>query len=225
MDQPIFIGRKNELKQINRLMQRKRNIIIWGAEGAGKTSIIRKLLTDRQGTLIPYASDSHTLKTALGHLLRINVRLYNMLTLRKQFYKFVQEQFPYIVFDNVVSVGPKYFSFFEYLLTKDTPFIVLSRAAKRADLHSLGFLTLYADLVEVPDLPKCDADNLVFYYVRTLDLVVKDKKEFADEVFRLSAGNPAVIRRLCCLSRDVKYFKGGVLSLRLADLDRRIEGI
>ena len=40
MEQPIFIGRKKELKQISRLMQRKRNIIIWGTKGVGKTTII-----------------------------------------------------------------------------------------------------------------------------------------------------------------------------------------
>ena len=103
MDQSIFIGRKNELKQINRLMKRRRNIIIWGSKGVGKTTIIQKVLTDRQGPPVPYASDSHTLKTALGHLLQRDVQLYNMLTLRKQFYKFLQGKFPYIVFDHVGS--------------------------------------------------------------------------------------------------------------------------
>lgn len=225
MEQTIFIGRKNELKQINRLMQRKRNIIIWGAKGVGKTTIIRKLLTDRKGAAIPYASDSHTLKTAMGGLLQRDVQLYNMLTLRKQFYKFLEEKFPYIVFDHVVSVGPRYFSFFEYLLTKDIPFIILNKGNTRKDLHPLGFLTLYADSVEITNFPKCDVDDLVFYYVRTLNLAVQDSQEFANEIFRLSAGNPAIIQQLCYLSKDVKYLQGGVLNLGLADLDRRIEEI
>jgi AAA+ ATPase superfamily predicted ATPase len=225
MEQPIFLGRKKELKQINRLMQRKRNIIIWGAKGEGKTTIIQKVLTNRKGTSIPYASDSHTLKTAMGDLLQRDVQLYNMLTLRKEFYKFLQGNYPYIVFDHIVSVGPRYFSFFEYLLTQDVPFIVLSRGTTRKDLHPLGFLTLYADLVEVTNFPKCDADSFVFYYVRTLNLAVQDKQEFADEVFRLSSGNPAIIQQLCFLSKDVKYFQGGSLNLGLVDLDRRIEEI
>jgi hypothetical protein len=225
MEQPIFIGRKNELKQINRLMQRRRNIIIWGSKGVGKTTIIRKLLTDREGASIPYASDSHTLKAALGGLLQRDVQLHNMLTLRKQFYKFLQGKFPYIVFDHVGSVGPRYFSFFEYLLTQDVPFIVLSRGATREDLHPLGFLPLYANLVEVSNFKKCDSDCLVSYYVRMLKLTVKKMKEFTDEVFRLSLGNPEIIQRLCYLSKDVKYFQNGGLNLWLADLDRRIEEV
>jgi hypothetical protein len=144
MEQPIFIGRKNELKQINRLMQRRRNIII---------------------------------------------------------------------------------SFFEYLLTQDVPFIVLSRGATREDLHPLGFLPLYANLVEVSNFKKCDSDCLVSYYVRMLKLTVKKMKEFTDEVFRLSLGNPEIIQRLCYLSKDVKYFQNGGLNLGLADLDRRIEEV
>lgn len=188
----------------------------------GKTTIIQKVLTDRQGPPVPYASDSHTLKTALGHLLQRDVQLYNMLTLRKQFYKFLQGKFPYIVFDHVASVGPRYFSFFEYLLTQDVPFIVLSRGAKREDLHPLGFLTLYAGLVEVSNFQKCDADRLALYYIRTLKLAVKNTKEFADEVFRLSSGNPAIIQQLCYRSQDVKYLQDGSINLGLADLDRRI---
>ena len=225
MDLSIFIGRKNELKQINRLMQRKRNIIIWGAKCVVKTTIIHKILTDRKGAAIPYASDSHTLKTAMGDLLQRDVQLYNMLTLRKQFYKFLKGKFPYIVFDHVVSVGPRYFSFFEYLLTQDVPFIFLSRGSQREDLHPLGFLTLYAELVEISDFQRSDADNLVSYYVRTLNLAVQNKQGFSDEVFRLSAGNPAIIQQLCNLSKDVKYLQGGTLNLGLADLDRRIEEI
>ena len=94
-------------------------------------------------------------------------------------------------------MGPRYFSFFEYLLTQDTPFIVLCRADQRADLHPLGFLTLYADLVEVNNFKKCDTDSLVYYYVRNLNLAVQENQGFADEVFRLSAGNPAIIQQLC----------------------------
>ena len=70
-----------------------------------------------------------------------------------------------------------------------------------------------------------DVDDLVFYYVRTLNLAVQDSQEFANEIFRLSAGNPAIIQQLCYLSKDVKYLQGGVLNLGLADLDRRIEEI
>ena len=122
-------------------------------------------------------------------------------------------------------MGPRYFSFFEYLLTQDTPFIILCRGDQRADLHPLGFLTLYTELVEVNNFEKCDVDSLVAYYVRTFNLTVQDNQEFADEVFRLSVGNPAIIQQLCFLSNDVKYLQGGVLNLGLADLDRRIEEI
>jgi hypothetical protein len=66
------------------------------------------------------------------------------------------------------------------------------------------------------------AAELVDCYASIFCLNIGASANFKKEVFKISRGNPKVIKELCRLARDEKYSRKGYVDVKLIDLDRRI---
>jgi hypothetical protein len=77
-------------------------------------------------------------------------------------------------------------------------------------------------VLDVQNLDQENTDALADYYAVSFDLQLGADATFKKDLFKLSRGNPKIIKNLCRLARDRKYRSKGYIDLKLVDLDRRI---
>lgn len=70
MSEPILVGGERECLFITNLMDQRKNIVIFGEQGVGKTVIMEELLKGRGAKHVLYSRQSRTLKEALCNLVK-----------------------------------------------------------------------------------------------------------------------------------------------------------
>jgi len=227
-----LINREKECQLISDLIKLKKNIIIFGAEGTGKTAIINHVLSKRIEKNIFISQSSRTLKESLINLIIFYggdskaIQENNILALKNIFYKILADKTPdYIVFDHVESVEPKFYSLFVYLIEAKIPLIVLSGGLEKKDTGHLRMSLFNFEKVEISNLDRPTADVLIDHFIEEFGIKITKEADFKKQIFHFSKGNPKIIKGLCFLARDVKYQKDDVLDVKLMDLDRRISEV
>jgi len=228
----ILIGREKECAAISGLISQKKSIIIFGPEGVGKTTIINKVLSNLVALNSFYSPISKTLKESLLNFMEYGasdkkiIQKADILGLKKLFYKILAKKNPeYIIFDQIESVEPKFYSFFVYLMEAKIPLIVLSRGLQKQDIGHLRISLFSFEKVEISNLDKPTADILIDYFIKEFGIKITKDVDFKKQIFHFSKGNPKIIQGLCFLARDVKYQKSDGLDVKLMDLDRRISEV
>ena len=226
----ILIGREKECAAISALISQRKNIIIFGLEGVGKSAVIKSVLKEKSITSLLYSQDSRTLKGSLSNLILFAlgntkaVQGLNILALKSLLYRTINENKPeYMVFDHVEGVEPKFYSLFVYLMEAKIPLIVLSRGLQKEDIGHLRMSLFNFEKVEVSNLDRPTADVLINHFIKEFGIKITKEADFKKQIFHFSKGNPKIMKGLCFLARDVKYQKDDALDVKLMDLDRRIK--
>jgi len=224
-----MLGREKEIALITRLMSEKKNIIIFGQEGVGKTSIIQEVMNSVGIDRILYSPQSRTLKEALISLVSSdsgvheNINEKNVLALRKALYPILDQKPDYIIFDHIDRVEPKYYSFFEYLVERELPLILIAKGIDKKNIGHLRLVLHNFEKVEISNFDRLRFDVLVDCYVNEFNIKVAQLDALKKGLFYFSNGNPKITRQLCSLAKDTKYQKKGFVDVKLMDLDRRID--
>jgi len=224
-----MIGRGKEIILITKLMSEKKNIIIFGQEGVGKTSIIQEVMNSVGIDRILYSPQSRTLKEALISLVlsdsgvHENINEKNILALRKALYPILDQKPDYIIFDHIDRVEPKYYSFFEYLIERELPLIIIAKGIDKKNMGHLRLVLHNFEKIEISNFDRLRSDVLVDRYVNEFNIKVTQLDNLKKGVFHFSNGNPKITRQLCSLAKDTKYQKKGFVDVKLMDLDRRID--
>ena len=228
----ILIGRDKECRLIDHLMDKNKNIIIFGKEGVGKSTIINEVLNKKKTKRIFYSQNSQTLKESLINFISSaygenkNIREEDTLTLRKMFYKFLKDIKPeYLIFDHIKALGPRFHSFTEYLIEKEVSLIILSEGLDNKHIGHLWESLFYFVKIEIANFDKAGAHHLISHYIEKYGINIACKENFQKEIFHFSQGHPGIIKELCLLSCNSKYYLNGFLDTKLMDLDRRINDL
>jgi hypothetical protein len=229
MNNDILVGRKDELKLINDLMDKKRNIIMFGEEGVGKSAIAQRILLERLDKNNLYVWENGTLRLTLVGIIagrsqekNIAIDSLNILALKKKCYEIIQNFSDYIVLDHMGRVEPKHYTFLTYLFEKNIPLLVISRGLDKKDFGHLRMALYDFEKVEITNFDKTVSNNLIGYFIKEFGIKITKEAEFKQAIFNYSKGNPKIIKALCFLARDVKYKRNDSLDVHLMDLDRRI---
>jgi len=211
------------------LIRRRENIIIFGQEGVGKTSIIQEVMNRGGIDRILYSPQSRTLKEALISLVSSdsgvheNINEKNILALRKALYPILDQKPDYIIFDHIDRVEPKYYSFFEYLIERELPLIIIAKGIDKKNIGHLRLVLHNFEKVEISNFDRSRSDALVDRYVNEFNIKVVQLDNLKKSIFHFSNGNPKITRQLCSLAKDTRYQKKGFVDVKLMDLDRRID--
>jgi len=223
-----MIGREKEIAIIIRLMTEKKNVVIFGKQGVGKTSIIQEVINNAGRGGILYSPQSRTLKETLinllssGHQRDKKMNKMNTLALKKNCYEVLNQNPGYIILDHLERIEPKHYSFLNYIIDKNIPLMVVSRSLKKEAIGHLRMSLFSFEKVEVCNLDRQAADMLTDSFIKELGIEIAKKDDFKKEIFKISGGNPRVIKQLCILAHDGKYRRNDSLDVYLMDLDRRI---
>ena len=138
----VLIGRDKEIKEIIDAILQRKNLFISGPESVGKTFIVQHVIEVIGGKGILYSNDCSTIKTSLAGFLKGDydpafLSSQNISSLRKLFYKKIKKENPYLVFDHMGSVGPKFFSYLENLLDEH-PALFVARSPDPKEIADLS---------------------------------------------------------------------------------------
>ena len=227
MDSNVLIGRGDERRALDELIQQKKNVLIIGVEGVGKSAIVDDLMAAGVIKNLLYSKRSATLKETLVNMVGSAVggkdlQKRNILNLKKTCYQLFDANPEYVVLDQVGWVEPKFYGFLTYMKERHIPLIVVTRRADKTNIGHLWMGVYDFETLEINNLDPPRAGELVEYYVSAFNLKIDAPAEFKKYVFKFSEGNPKIIQDLCRLARDEKYRAKGYVNVRLMDLDRRI---
>ena len=228
MDDDILIGRESELKAISDSVNNKRNIIVFGQEGVGKSAIISQALKDRRMENVLLSENSSSLKESLENIIissgdyKGDIRAKNILSLKKVLYVLLDKNPEYLVFDHISRVDPRFYSFLTYLVDRKVPVLIGCRGIEKKDIGHLRLSLFGFEKVEILNLDKEKTFALVNRYIELFEIRVTKADNFKKEIFHFSKGNPKIIKKLCLLAHDDKYRINDYLDVRLMDLDMRM---
>ena len=225
----MLIGRDKEVEEIVDAVSRRKNLFLFGPESVGKSLIVQHVLEKTGGKGGLYSDDCSTIKTSLAGFLKGDhdptfLSSQNVLSLRKLFYKKVQKEKPYLIFDHIGSVGPKFFSYLENLLDEH-PALFIARSHDHGEIGDLSLLLFSFDKLEIHNLNRKHAFELITHFIESYCLVIDKVDYFKKEVFRLSNGNPSAIREICQYARKDEYRVGKEIKFKLLNLDRKIDSL
>lgn len=225
----MLIGRDREMEEIVDAVSERKNLFLSGPESVGKTFIVQHVLEETGGKGVLYSADCSTIKTSLAGFLKGNydptfLSCQNVLSLRKLFYKKIHKEKPYLVFDHMGSVGPKFFSYLENLLDEH-PALFIARSPDPGEIGDLSLLLFSFNKLEVHNLNRKYAFELITHCIESFGLVIDKADHFRKEVFRLSSGNPSAIMEICQYAGKDEYKIGKEIKFRLLNLDRKIDSL
>ncbi len=225
----MLIGRNKERNEIVDAVSQRKNLFLFGLESVGKTCIVKHVLEETGGRGVLYSDDCSTIKTSLAGFLRGDcnatfLSCQNILSLRKLFYKKIKKENPYLVFDHIGCVGPKFFSYLENLLDEH-PVLFIARSPDTGEIGDLSLLLYSFDKLEVHNLNRKYAYELITHFIESYRLVIDKTDYFRKEVYRLSRGNPGAIREICQYAGKDVYKVGKEIKFRLLNLDRKIDAL
>jgi len=225
----VLIGRDKEVRKIVDAVSQRKNLFLSGPESVGKTSIVKHVLEGIGGKGVIYSDNCSTIKTSLAGFLKDDydskfLSSQNITSLRKLFYKRVDKEKPYLIFDHMGSVGPKFFSYLENLLDEH-PALFVARSSAPGEIGDLSLLLFSFDKLEIHNLDRKYAFELITHLIESFGLVIDKEDYFRKEVFRLSNGNPSAIREICHYAGKDEYKVGNEISFRLLNLDRKIDAL
>ncbi len=225
----VLIGRDKEVRKIVDAVSRRKNLFLSGPENVGKTFIVNRVIEEMGGKGGLYSENCSTLKTSLAGFLKGDydsafLSSQNISSLRKLFYKKIHKEKPYLIFDHMGSVGPKFFSYLENLLDEH-PALFVARSPDPGEIGDLSLLLFSFDKLEINNMTRKHAFELITHLIESFSLVIDKEDHFRKEVFRLSDGNPSAIREICQYAGKVEYKIGKEIKFRLLNLDRKIDSL
>ena len=225
----MLLGRGKEIEKIVDVVSQRKNLFLFGEENVGKSLIVKHVLEETGGKGTLYSDDCSTIKTSLAGFLKGDydstfLSCQNVLSLRKLFYKKIQKEKPYLIFDHIGSVGPRFFSYLENLLDEH-PVLFIARSSGPEEIGDLSLLLFSFDKLEVHNLNRKYAYELITHFIESCRLVIDKADYFRKEVYRLSRGNPGAIREICQYAGKDEYKVGKEIKFRLLNLDRKIDSL
>ncbi len=229
----MLTGRDKEIEKIVDAVLQRKNLFVFGEEIVGKSFLVRHALEKTGGKRVLYTDNcttiKTTIKTSLAGFLKYDydpafLSGQNIISLRKLFYKKVQKDNPYLIFDHIGSVGPKFFSYLENLLDEH-PALFIARSPDPGEIGDLSLLLFSFDKLEIHKLNRKHAFELITHLIESYRLVIDKADYFRKEVFRLSGGNPSAIREICLYAGRDEYKVGKEIKFKLLNLDRKIDSL
>ena len=202
----MLIGREPECRLLNELMRERKNILILGPEGVGKSAIVEHVLADGPAKNVFYSKRSTSLKETLVNMVEFaigskNLKQKNILNLKKICYQLLEARPDYAVLDHVVWVEPKLYGFLTYLKELKITFVIVTRTQDKKNIGHLWMGLYDFEKLEIKNLNQAHAAQLIDHYASSFNLKVDTVTDFKKEVFKISEGNPKIIASFAALRK------------------------
>jgi hypothetical protein len=218
-----FFGREREIDQLRGLHMLWKHVLIVGSAGIGKTALLRQV-----GRYCPLliCEETSSLRRICDGLERqlgwVHHKL-NVIERKNRLLAYLEHRDERIVFDHVARPAPRVSRFMAHLIEHIPTWIVCHSDQP----NDLGHLWQHVyDFTRVEIVPLRAAETRVLIQATVSEGNVQpDARQHADELHRMSGGNPRILKQLLTELAIREYKIDNPFDLHFLDLDRRIHEI
>lgn len=219
-----FVGREKEIARLRQLHKQRKNVLLLGGEGIGKSALIEQLREPLDLWVCPHSEHLGEICESLERELNLKADDLHLVKRKNRILKSLKEKKDVtVVFDNANWTTPKLGSFMENV-SERVPVWLCLRSNHPWDVGRIWPLLVRFEHVELKPFNPKQTQKLVAAAVRE-NIVPEKTSGIVDRLQRRSEGYPQILCELLTEIAHGHYDLNNSHSLRLLDLDRRIHKI
>jgi shikimate kinase len=216
-----FIGRREEVAQLQRLHAQRKHVLIVGAEGVGKSALVARLRESLNLRVCPGSERLSEICEALERGFGLETGELHLIQRKNRVLKLLEGTKRAVVFDGAGWMTPKLSSFIENV-SERVPVWLCARSEHPWDIGHIWPLLARFARVELRPFHLHETRLLVETAVQRR-FVPQDALDAVAHLHRLAHGLPQTLCDLLIRLGSHHYNLSSTHGLRLLDLDRRIQ--
>lgn len=219
-----FIGREKEIARLRQLHKQRKNVLLLGAEGIGKSALVAQLREPLGLWICPRSEHLGEICESLERELALEAGDLLLLKRKNRILQTLKgRKAVTIVFDGAGWTTPKLGTFMENV-SACAPVWLCARSEHPWDIGRIWPLLVRFEHIELQPFHPQETQTLVVAAIRE-KMIPEETLGIADWLHRRSKGNPKIIGALLTEIGRGHHDLSNPHSLRLLDLDRRIHEI
>ncbi len=215
-----FVARRKELAQLERLHARRKNILILGPGGVGKTALADRLQEKLELLVCPESEHLVAIFDSLEAQLGLTADDLKLLQRKGRLLRVLAERKRTAVFDGVKWITPKLSSFLECVMER-MPMWICTRSEHCWDIGHFWTWLVRFEKIELQPFHPAETREFITAAVEA-GQIPSEVINIVDWLHHRSNGSPLILRELCEELATNSYDLSNPLALRRLDLDRRI---
>jgi hypothetical protein len=215
-----FAGREPEVKQLRALFAERKNVVLIGPAGIGKSALLSQMKLHSSLLICEDTSKLSRICDALERQLGwTHVRL-NVIERKNRLIQYIERRGQPVAFDQISQTPPRIARFMAHL-SQHVPVWIVCRSELPHDIGRVWEYLAGFVRVHVGPLTRTESQLLVRQAVEN-GAIQKDALQHLPLLHRISHGNPRILENLFVEMAARDYKMGTSFGRALLDLDRRI---
>jgi len=218
-----FFGRDKEIEQLRTLHALRKNALIVGPAGIGKTALLGQIRQHRPLLVCEETSSLRRICDSIELQLGWNHHMLNVIKRKNRLFAHLGKRGEPVAFDHVAHTPPRVARFMSFL-AEEIPIWIACRSDRP---HEVGHVWEHLYKFTRVELAPFTVEDTGRFIVEAIaeGNIQRDAAEHMEELHRISKGSPRILEELLVELASREYEMDGACGLDLLDLDRRIHGI
>jgi hypothetical protein len=218
-----FVGRQNDLRNLQSLYIQRKHMLLVGMRGIGKTALLRQLRQKFPLLICDETSSLRRICDGLERELGWTHRKMNVVERKNRLLPYLRRRGTPVALDHVALTPPRVERFIAHL-TESVPVWIACRSDHSKEIGAVWQHLYKFTRVELGPLSLGDTTRMIETAV-TAGNVQADSRRHSAELHRIAQGNPRVLDELLIELAAREYAMESSFGLKLLELDRRIHEV
>jgi hypothetical protein len=218
-----FFGREREIDDLRSLYALRKHVVVLGPAGIGKTALLQQVWQHCPLLVSDETSSLRRICDSLEHQLGWDHHKLNVIERKNWLLFYLQRRGEPVAFDHVARTPPRVARFIAHL-GEQIPIWIACRSDRPEEIGHIWQHLYRFTRLEISPLTGEETRALIKQAVAQ-GKIQADACDHADELHRISGGNPRILEELLNELGAREYKIDSPCGLDLLDLDRRIHAI